>query len=307
MSFRLSHLFAASILSCSVAFIAEAAAPPSKPADMEDTAAWSEYFDAWEASSPGDAQLWIDKFNYWINRAPREVVMLSPDNAPAQDHLVLQDENGNDAGSIYSKLVFDEDMLKRAIDAIDRGIELYPDRLDMRLGRAAAFKFAERYDDMAESLCNTIDRCSENGGRWTLDDSSAIHEIDMQSLLEDCIQDYVHDMYEIVSAQPDSTAERAFVRLLNKEEKACPLSVMVQNNLGIWQYHIGELDRAIEHFEKAHRIVPDDSYVIFNIAILYGDKGCKDQAIEWLEKLLPNDDPQIAADAQQMIDEFKEQ
>lgn len=306
MSSRLSHLLAAGLLSCSVIFTTEAE-PPSKPADMEDTAAWSQYFDAWEASSPGDAQLWIDKFNYWFNRAPHEIVMLSPDKAPTQDHLVLRDENGNDAGSIYSKLVFDEDMLGRAIEAIDRGIRLYPDRLDMRLGRAAAFKFAERYDDMAESLCAAIERCSENSGRWTIDDSSSTYDIDMRSLLENYIQEYVHDTFEIVLTQPDSTAERALVQLLSKEEEACPLSVMVQNNLGTWQYHIGEMDRAIEHFEKAHTIAPDDSYVIFNIAIIYNEKGCKEQAIEWLEKLLSNDDPQTAAEAQQMIDEFKEQ
>ncbi len=62
--------YAAAVALALVCNTAAADRPSVEPADKADTTAWIRYFDAWESQTPDDAQLWIDKFNYCIGRAP---------------------------------------------------------------------------------------------------------------------------------------------------------------------------------------------------------------------------------------------
>jgi len=142
------------------------------PTDDCYTMAWNGYFSAWEASVPADAQLWIDRFNYDFNRSRRaEIVLRGAGDTfrvagESSERLILTDSTGAETGTIGRRVVFDERLFARAIAAIDRGIALHPDRLDMYLGRAAAFAYAERYGRMTDALCALVARAEANGGRW---------------------------------------------------------------------------------------------------------------------------------------------
>lgn len=300
--------YAAAVALALVCNTAAADRPSVEPADKADTTAWIRYFDAWESQTPDDAQLWIDKFNYWIGRAPEECIVIDGNACPKSDQAFeLQDENGNAAGALYTTTIFDDRLVDRAVEALDRGLALYPDRFDMHMGRAAAYRFADRPADAANSLRMTLDRCSINGGRWIDGHSGSAISIDMRTLVEEYVQGYVCDMLSDGSDDPEDPGQIALRRLLDREAELLPGSVVVQNNLGVLFCGYGQYDRALEHFVEAHRQTPDDIYAILNIAYVHRLCGHDEEAVGWYSRLLSSDDPTAAEQARLAINEIGRQ
>lgn len=179
------------------------------PPQSSDTTAWNNYFVAWEAASPKDARLWIDRFNHLFNRSRHSVMVLrtagdtEPQPGESPDRLILQDSTGAEAGSLSEQIEYDESLLARAVEAIDHGIALHPDRLDMRLGRAAAFMHAGKYDRMVESLCLLTDRAEQNNGQWIGADGTTTQTVTPKELIADYLQDYANTLFDALSSEPD--------------------------------------------------------------------------------------------------------
>lgn len=281
-------------------------AEPARPATEEDTTAWNRYFTAWEASSPTDARLWIDRFNYLLNRSRQTVVVLrgkeegTPLPEESGEGFVLRDSTGSVAGSLMQQTVFDEALFARAIAAIDRGILLHPDRLDMRLGRAAAYRLAGHYDRMVRSLTELMDRAEQNGGRWLPDDSTARQVIAPQKLIADYLQDYATALFEAVDSADDPIAA-AFGRLAEREAAYCPTSPVALNNVAIWHFGSGRLPEALEWFLHAAQADPRDAMPAYNIGYLYAIQGDRANARIWWTKLLDCNNEAYRAAAPELL------
>lgn len=279
------------------------------PADDCDTVAWNGYFSAWEASAPADAQLWIDRFNYDFNRSRRTEIVLRGVRdtlrgaGESSQRLILTDSAGNEAGTIGQRVVFDERLFARAIAAIDRGVALHPDRLDMYLGRAAAFAYAERYGAMADALCALVARAAANGGRWIAEDGRTVRPVAPQELVADYLQDYVNTLFDVAS--PDgSEAAAALGRLARCEAEYCPASVVALNNLGVWHYDAGRIDEALDCFVRASEADPSDSVLIYNIGYLCLQRGDREGARMWWTRLLDASDEAERQRAAQLLREL---
>ncbi len=282
------------------------------PTDDRDTVAWNGYFSAWEALAPADAQLWIDRFNYDLNRSRRAEVLLrgAQDTVrmagESSERLILTDSAGNAAGSIGERIVFDETLFARAIGAIDRGIALHPDRLDMYLGRAAAFAYAERYGQMADALCALVARAIENAGRWIATDDLTVQPVAPKELIADYLQDYVNTLFDVASPDGSDEATDALGRLARCEAEYCPESAVALNNLGAWHYGAGRVDEALDCFVCASAADPSDGVLIYNIGYLYLQRGEREKARTWWSRLLDSSDEserQRAAELLRGLDE----
>ena len=281
------------------------------PTDDRDTVAWSGYFSAWEALTPADAQLWIDRFNYELNRSCRvEVILRGAQDTvrragESSDRLVLADSAGNTAGTIGQRILFDETLFARAIAAIDRGIALHPDRLDMYLGRAAAFAYAERYGEMADALCTLVARAAANGGRWMAADGWTVQPVAPQELIADYLQDYVNTLLDVASPDGGGEAAEALGRLARCEAEYCPRSAEALNNLGAWHYGSGRTDAALDCFLRASAADPSDGVLIYNIGYLYLQRGDREQARAWWTRLLDSSDEGERQRAAQLLRELE--
>lgn len=278
------------------------------PTDERDTVAWNGYFSAWERSAPADAQLWIDRFNYDFNRSRHEEIVLrgAQDSLRAagesSERLILTDSAGNEAGSLGWRIVFDEELFTRAIAAIDRGIALHPDRLDMYLGRAAAFAYAERYGRMTDALCALVARAAENGGRWIAPDGRTVRQVAAQELIADYLQDYVNTLFD-AAPTADGEADDALGRLARCEAEYCPESVVALNNLGAWHYGAGRIDEALDCFVRASAVDPSDGTMLYNIGYLYLRRGDKESARTWWRRLLDSPDVDERRRAEELLRE----
>ena len=264
---------------------------PAAPAGDADTASWSRYFAAWEAAAPTDPQLWIDRFNRFFDRARRTELVLRPDDGSGRlpgesdEALALQDSTDRTAGLLCERTTFDDTLLARALEAIDRGIALHPDRRDMRLGRAAACRHAGRWLQMAETLGSLLDRAERNGGAWTAPDGAPLR-IDPPSLVADWLQDYVNALFDTAADE----AGRALERLVVRETEYCPASAVACNNRAVMHYAAGNADSALEWFLRAAEADPHDAMIRYNIGCLYADRGDRAAARRWWSELLDSPD-----------------
>lgn len=262
------------------------------PPQSSDTTAWNNYFAAWEAASPKDARLWIDRFNHLFNRSRHSVMVLrtagdtEPQPGESPDRLILQDSTGAEAGSLSERVEYDESLLARAVEAIDHGIALHPDRLDMRLGRAAAFMHAGKYDRMVESLCVLTDRAEQNNGQWTGADGTTAQTVTPKELIADYLQDYANTLFDALSSEPDDPASAALGRLAEREAAYCSESPVALNNVAVWHYTAGRPEEGLRWFIRASEADPDDALIILNIGRLYASLGDAEQARTWWTKLL---------------------
>ena len=279
------------------------------PTDDCDTMVWNGYFSAWEAVAPADAQLWIDRFNYDFNRSRREEFVLrgAQDSLRAagesSERLILTDSAGNEAGSLGRRIAFDEELLARAIAAIDHGIALHPDRLDMYLGRAAAFAYAERYGRMTDALCALVVRAEANGGRWLAPDGRTVEYVEPKQLIAGYLQDYVNRLFEAASSSDGDAAGESLGRLARCEVEYCPESVVALNNLGAWHYGAGRIDEALDCFVRASAVDPSDGTMLYNIGYLYLRRGDKESARTWWRRLLDSPDVDERRQAEELLRE----
>lgn len=308
---RLRHLFRSALLLCAAVPIVLRAQPPATPPDTADTTAWNRYFADWEAAAPTDARLWIDRFNHLFNRSRQSLLVLrgagDTERLPGEsDHaLMLEDSTGRQAGSLSEQIVYDEALLRRALDAIDRGIALHPDRLDMRLGRAAACRYAERWLPMTEALLALIDRAQQNSGRW-LSPEGAPKRVAPAELVTDYLQDYVNELFDRAVPEPRNEAAEALERLILRETKYCPASAVACNNRAAWLYGSGEPDAALEWFIRAHEADPDDPMIRYNIGYLYAARGDRENARRWWTALLDTPDANLRKAAAEALGQIEE-
>lgn len=293
---RLLRFIRSALLLCAAVPIALRAQPPGPtPSDTADTTVWNRYFADWEAAAPTDARLWIDRFNHLFGRSRQPLLVLcgadGAERLPGESDcaLVLEDSTGRQAGMVCERIVYDDALLRRALDAIDRGIALHPDRLDMRLGRAAACRHAERWLPMTETLCALIDRAQQNGGGW-LSPEGAPMQVAPEALVADCLQDYVNELFDRALSEPRNEAAEALERLVLRETEYCPASAVACNNRAAWLYGSGHPDAALEWFVRASEADPDDPMIRYNIGYLYAARGDRANARRWWTPLLDSQD-----------------
>lgn len=265
------------------------------PTDTADTTAWERYFSAWEASSPTDAQLWIDRFNHFFNRSKTSVLVLrgteDEERLPGEsdNRLILQDSTGRTAGILSGQTRFDDRLFAQALAAIDRGIELHPDRLDMHLGRAAACRYAQHWEAMGTMLCNLLDRAEQDEGAWLAPDGSP-QPIAPATLIADWLQGYVNSLLDASTSDPRNAADRALERLVVRETEYCPTSAVACNNRAVWLSYTEDVDQTLHWLIRASQAAPDDALIVYNIGYLYAMHDKREEARHWWSKLLDSSD-----------------
>lgn len=311
--FGRKRLLLAAVCGCFVMRIGYSQPPGlTQPAQRQDTTAWNRYFETWESAAPNDAQLWIDRFNHFFNLSRNSVLLLrgALDSlrlpGETEERFILTDTTGSEVGSLSEQVRFDEALFARAIAAIDRGIALHPDRIDMLLGRAAAFMYAERYEAMVETLCRIIDRSEENSGEWIGTDDRTRLSVSSSELIADYLQKYVEHLFHAAKFETGDPATEALGRLAEREVKNNPADPVALNNLAVWYYAQGMTDDALVHFIRASQADPSDEVLIYNIGYLYTARNDSKNARNWWKKLLDSPDENSRSAATELLRKLDE-
>jgi len=242
----------------------------------QDTAAQVQLLKKWQKASPNDAELFIAYFNYYFSKSKIEMVQLTAD-AGAGPSIQLTDSAGNSpVGYLTGAFDYDVELLQQGIKYIDMGINKYPARLDMRLGKIYALGQVEEYEQFTKEIIRAITIGRQISNRWLWSDNKKIDN--PERFLLSNIQDYVVQLYNVGDDQLPRMRKIAETIL-----KYYPSHVESLSNLAITYILQKNYNSALPPLLKAEKIAPKDYVVLNNIANVYERKGDRPNAIRYYQ------------------------
>lgn len=252
----------------------------------------------WEQARPNDAELFTSYFNYYFQKSKREILSLTK-KEPEGEALILKDSINQTEGYLGSTINYGDTDLKNAFAKIDKGISLYPDRLDMRFGKIYALGKVEDWANFTSEIIKAVNYSATNQNNWTW--TNNIKKDDGKKFFLASLQSYQVQIYDTENDNLLPNMREIALTIL----KYYPESVESLSNLSVTYFLWGEFDKGLDALFKAEKINPKDSIVLSNIANGYKQTGNKAKAIEYYEKTIQFGDEEIKTFARNQITELK--
>jgi tetratricopeptide (TPR) repeat protein len=238
---------------------------------------------SWEKAKTNESELFVAYYNYYFNKSRTDGLRITPT------------ESGSYIGSNSS---FDPKLFKTALEYIDKGIEKFPNRLDMRFGKIYALGQNLQYEDFTAEIVKAVDYSNINKNQWLWEDDKPVEN--PQKFMLNAIQDYSVQLYD----EGDEHLDK-FKLIAETVLKYYPESVENLSNLSIVYLLKGDFEKALVSLLKAEKIAPKDTIVLNNIATCYAGMGDKTSAIRYYGLVIRYGDNEKSADAKRKIDELK--
>ena len=149
------------------------------------------------------------------------------------------------------------EQLDSAITWIKKGIEKFPQRLDLRMGYSTLYRMLDDAEKMYSIMEQTIDWVLKNPNTqltWTSDNT-----IERNPVIEDSMQDYFTNCYY-------STAHKEYAeKFADLGLRFSPKNAMFWNDKAVLKLDKDDIQGALELMEKALSFNPDDELIKDNI------------------------------------------
>ena len=226
---------------------------------------------AWGGGRPiwtGDVS--ADLFNEHLNKGLHAGITISVDlplYACGEEVMILKDsiDENKIAGYVYNGYaIVDSAELDTAFMWLNKGIEKFPNRLDLYLGKATAQLYCLNVEGMLQTLEQAMKQEQKNKGKWMwTNDEKLSKEYD---ILFERIQE---DFKRFLEAEDLDNAER----LARMGMKYFPKRAEYVNNVGVVYIYRENLEEGLKYFQQALKMKPDDELIKANIEYI-------EQAIE---------------------------
>lgn len=267
--------------------------------ERNDTAAAKLTLAEWERMDPDNDAFLIATFNYYYLTGKSGGIEVKKD-ASEKDDFLIEDSAGTVVGSISNNTAFDKARVQKGLDAIDEGIRLYPDRLDMRFGKIHVLGILEEYAPFTEAILASTDYGYKIHHQWQWADSIPVEEGEEFFLVS--VQDYIETLF---NANDDSLLKDVLL-IANKILSYRPDHVMSLSNIAVAQSFLGNYEDALISLLQAEKAVPKDPIIINNIAELYKRLNDTAKAREYYSRLQSVGDENDREHAREELDKLKE-
>ena len=160
--------------------------------ENKDTLGQRILLENWEKRSLNDPELYVAYFNYFVEKSRSEVLVIGQDlkqNAFIVLEIESQDSSKQDRVEyMYRQVSFQEFYTQKAIEWIDKGIDRFPNRLDMRFGKIYFLGLLENYEAFTEQIIQTVDYSAINQNQWLWSENCVLEQ--PKEMMLGSIQDY---------------------------------------------------------------------------------------------------------------------
>jgi tetratricopeptide (TPR) repeat protein len=247
--------------------------------EKKDTLAQRKLLEEWKQSNPNDPELFTSYFNYYFFLSKHEILGLEtkPNNG---ESLTLLDSNNQAVAFIVGNTFYDETLLNKAYEVIDKGIEKFPTRLDMRFGKIYALGQNENWIEFSKEIIKTIHYSDKVKNNWTWTNNEAVK--DAETMFLDGIQGYLNQLY--------STEDDSLLKPMREISEIVliyhPKHVESLSNIAITYLLTKNYKQGLKYLLKAEKINPEDAIVLNNIAYAYKALENKKKAIKYYKKTI---------------------
>lgn len=264
----------------------------------KDTLGQIQLLEKWEKAEPDNPEMYVAYFNYYVQRSTQEIIAIG--NQPkGEDVLEIIDQDSTQQETVaymYGDTYYDQALLEKGFDALDKGIAKNPTRLDMRFGKIYMLGQSADYERYTTEIIKTVDYSAVIKNSWTWADNKPLE--DPKNFMLGSIQGSVVQLYNT----EDEVLLENMKRIVETVLKHYPDHVESLSNLAIIYLEIEEYDKALEPLLKAEKLAPTDYIVLANIAQTYKLKGNHKAAIKYYQKVVKYGDDDAIAYAMEQIE-----
>ncbi len=253
----------------------------------------------WEENNNDDPELYVAYFNYYYHASKTETVAIGSN--PKGDAMQIMDQDTSveePVAYIYGEVNYDPELLSKALDWIDRGIEKYPNRLDMRFGKIYTYGQIEDYSKFTNEIVRVINYSAQNENNWLWENQEEIS--DAKQVLLNTIQDYQIQLFDTGESELLENMKEIAEAILNHY----PNHIESLSNISIIYIYLEEYDNALVYLLKAEENNPKDCVVLNNIAYVYKLKGDSSNAIKYYNRVIEYGNAEEKKYAEQFIEEL---
>ncbi len=217
----------------------------------------------WTEAYPEDVKAMIAQFSYYLDKS-QSTKLVHKEAATfmgAKPYLTLQDSLGNPV-NYFQETFYDDELFGKAQTAIDKAIQAYPDRLDLRFYRITALNGYEKESpDMTKAdLKAMINYNFSQKPSWEYPGAEVDAEFFAAAIQEYCVA-FFH------TGTPTSYA--AFKDISESMLQFEPDNYLFLDNLG--SYHFvaeGNHKAALKYYNKVLKMKKDDMTAIQNCILI---------------------------------------
>lgn len=220
--------------------------------------------DRWAAAYPDDVQMLTGKFSYWFSKS--QTLQLVPKSQQKflgeNPTVVLKDSTGADV-NYFQETMYDDEMFGEAQKAVEKAIQLYPDRLDLRFLKVASLiGYEKESPDMAlSSLKSLMIYNATQHPKW---EYPGVEKVD-DEFFSAALQEYCYLFFRYGTPATYEAFKELSQQMLTYE----PKNVLFLDNIGsYWLVARKDNNTAMKYYSKVLKIKADDLTAIKNIIIL---------------------------------------
>ena len=243
-----------------------------------DTLKQRELLEKWEKNNPDNPELYISYYNYFLNKAKQG----NPKDSAGNELI--------DNNAVYTQ---------KALLKMEEGIDLFPDRLDMRFGKIYVLGQMEDWGKFTDEIVKTIRYSDINNNWWIWTNNEKLP--DGKSFMLSSIQNYQLDLFK---TRNDNLLVNMRT-IANEILKLYPDHIESLSNLSITYLILNDYDKGIDYLFAAEKITPKDPIILSNIAHAYKLKGDKSKAIKYYKKVIKHGEKDMGEYAKNQIKELK--
>jgi tetratricopeptide (TPR) repeat protein len=214
----------------------------------KDTVGQRTLLQEWDKKNSNDPELYTCYFNYYVQKSISEIVRL--DNSPGTGkNLQITDSTKQVVGYIYGETNYNPKFLNLGFNIIDKGINKFPDRLDMRFGKIHMHGQVNNYSSFTDEIIKAIDYSTKNKNKWLWTTNESVSQ--PREFLLDNVQTYINTLFDIGDEQAKNIKRIAETTLKNYPDHVISLS-----NLGISYIFENNYSKALDPLLKAEKNHP---------------------------------------------------
>lgn len=228
----------------------------------------------WEKTNPDDPELYVSAINFYFLNSRQEIISLDREQK-SKEGFQLTDSSGKVAGYVNSNTGYDTEKLSKAIAYANRGIDKFPNRLDIRFGKCYILQQIGDWDNFTKEIIRTIAYSQANKNNWVWKDNKP--QPDGENFFLETIQTYLRELYDT----EDDNLLPNMIAIGEASLQYYHNSVEIFSTTAVALMLTKNYDKAIDYLKQAEKLNPKDFIVLNNIAQGYKLKGDKANAIKY--------------------------
>ena len=235
----------------------------------KDTAGQRELLTNWERTEPNNPEFYASMFNYYVQKSELE--------ASSQKKLNGNLKINKEKTSSLLSLNYNLNYLKQAFNYIDKGILLFPNRLDMRIGKIYLLGEIKNYNSFCNEIVKTIQQSDINRNAWYSTNNIK------QAIAKDFMFTNIQEFIQPLLASGNDTLLNYAKKISETTLLYYPRHIESMTNLGAVYISKRAYEKALIYLNRAERFATNDPVVYKNLAFVYLKKGDKTKAVYYYE------------------------